>query len=95
MQYIVMVLAILGVVLNIFKRPESYVIWTFTNGFWIYHNYRIGETVQMILFAVMAAVSIYGAVAWYMEKMEKRFISEMRQFELATEFTEDTEKKRK
>lgn len=67
MNNIVSIIAIIGVVLNIFKRPESYVIWTFTNAYWVWHNYSIGEYEQAYLFAAMFAASIFGAVKWYKE----------------------------
>jgi len=66
-----MILALVGVVLNVFKRAESFVIWTFTNGYWAVYNYKIHENEQAFLFAAMGIFSIYGAIKWYLGKKYK------------------------
>ena len=68
---IITVLAIIGVIFNIRKSAVSFYIWTVTNGFWLVHNYRIGEYQQAFLYFVFMVLSIVGAVKWLRSATEK------------------------
>lgn len=64
MQYIITILAIIGVIFNICKSPVGFYIWTVTNAYWTIYNYKKREYAQAILFAVFIVVSVYGAYVW-------------------------------
>jgi len=68
MNWFILVIALAGLVLNILKKRECFLLWIISNGYWIYHNHQIGETVQAILFAVFAFFSFWGLMIWAPEK---------------------------
>ncbi len=72
MTYLIAMLAVVGVVLNIKKRKECFYLWIFTNGFWCWHNARIGELAQAALFALYFWLAIVGAAEWAREEREER-----------------------
>lgn len=64
MSWAVSGLALIGVVLNIYKRKECFIIWTFTNLFWFIYDYSIGAYAQSALFFVYFVLAIWGLVKW-------------------------------
>jgi len=65
------VLSIIGVILNIHKRKEGFIIWLFTNGSWCVYDYMIGAYAQSALFAVYFCLAVWGLVKWGREKKLK------------------------
>ena len=60
----VTVAALLGTVLNICKRRESFALWIFTNGLFATHNILIREWAQASLFSVYVGLAVWGWFAW-------------------------------
>jgi hypothetical protein len=59
--WIVMIVALLGSYYNATMRLKlSYVLWLLTNGVLVWHNFRIGECQQCILYAVYLYTAIIG-----------------------------------
>lgn len=57
-------LSLLGVVLNIRKRRACFALWIVTNTSWAVVDYDRGLPAQAALFAVYAALAIWGWFAW-------------------------------
>lgn len=74
MDWIVAVIAVVGVVLNVRKKWQCFLCWMFTNAFWFGRNILIGEHAQAATFAVFFAVSFYGLIAWRICRKEKDYI---------------------
>lgn len=58
------ILSLIGVVLNIKKRKECFLVWGFTNFVWMVYDFRIGAKEQAFLFFVYFLLAIYGLVEW-------------------------------
>lgn len=57
-------LSIVGVILNIKKNKNCFLIWTFTNTAWMAYDFKIGAYAQSALFAVYAVLAVYGMIEW-------------------------------
>lgn len=62
--YVITVLSIVGIVLNIKKRRESFIIWACTNASWGYVDYKAGIYSQAVLFSIYFGLAIWGIVSW-------------------------------
>ena len=60
----VSVLAVVGVVLNIKKRRECFLIWAFTNAAWCAYDWWLGAPAQSALFAVYFILALWGIAEW-------------------------------
>ena len=58
------ILSIIGVILNIHKRRECFIIWIATNGLWAIYDFKIGAWEQGILFTVYFGLAIWGLLKW-------------------------------
>ena len=63
-MWIVTLLSLTGVVLNIHKRRECYLVWLVTNLSWMIYDWMIGAWEQSALFAVYLILSVWGFVKW-------------------------------
>ena len=63
-MWIITALSIVGVVLNVHKRKECFIIWAFTNAAWAVYDWHIGALEQAALFAVYFGLSVYGLIKW-------------------------------
>lgn len=63
-MWVITALSLIGVVLNIYKRKECFIIWGFTNAVWCVYDYRIGAVEQSVLFFVYFCLAIWGLVQW-------------------------------
>jgi len=61
---ILTVASLVGVVLNIRKRRECFVVWSITNAAWTYVDYHRGIPAQAILFFIYFLLSLWGIWAW-------------------------------
>lgn len=61
---LIVLIAITGAILNIFKKRQCFLFWIVSNGFWAQHNFRIGEYEQVVVFVVFIIVSIWGWFNW-------------------------------
>ncbi|MHC4397793.1 MAG: nicotinamide mononucleotide transporter [Planctomycetota bacterium] len=57
-------IALIGVVLNVRRRWEGFLFWLISNAWWCWHNYKIGEYEQGILFGIFWLLSLYGIYSW-------------------------------
>jgi nicotinamide riboside transporter PnuC len=64
MTWILTALSLIGVVLNIYKLPECFIVWAFTNIAWAIVDYRKGLTAQAFMFFVYFCMSVWGMVVW-------------------------------
>lgn len=63
-MWIVSALAVIGVVLNIQKRSECFIVWSITNAAWAVYDYCIGAYAQSALFVVYFLLAIWGLIKW-------------------------------
>jgi len=66
-MWVITVLSLIGVVLNIKKRKECFLIWLFTNTVWMIYDFRIGAVEQGFLFMIYTGLAIWGIFEWYKE----------------------------
>jgi len=67
LSWIVSALALVGVVLNIYKRKECFYVWAVTNScFGAYSFYKTAYS-QSALFAVYFVLAIWGIYKWRSE----------------------------
>lgn len=64
MNWIIVVIALAGVVLNVRRRWECFLFWLVSNAWWCGHNLIIGEYHQAVLFGVFGILSVYGIYNW-------------------------------
>jgi len=64
MIWLLTLLSLIGVILNIRKRRECFLIWAFSNGSWAVIDYRAGLPEQAALFAVYFLLALYGLYEW-------------------------------
>jgi hypothetical protein len=65
---IVTIVSIIGTVANIFKKRWCFIIWIFTNGFWMCYDWYKGLYSQALLFAVYLGLAVYGLIRWNSDK---------------------------
>lgn len=53
-----------GVVANIWKQPWCFALWIATNTVWAVYDWRIKAYAQSCLFAVYAALAVWGLIVW-------------------------------
>lgn len=61
-------LSIIGVVLNIKKKTECFVVWLVTNASWTVYDFSIGAYAQSFLFFIYTVLAIYGLYEWRKKK---------------------------
>jgi len=64
MTWLLTILSLIGVVLNIHKRKECFLLWGVTNFCWAWHNFSIGEMAQGTLFSCYFLLAIWGIWKW-------------------------------
>jgi len=72
LYWLVSVAALVGVWLNIRKKPICFPIWAVTNALWFVADWSAGLHAQAALMAVYCALAIYGAWAWRKEASRGR-----------------------
>lgn len=70
-SWILALVAIIGVVLNIQKKPSSFIFYTISNIGWVLVNLYYEIYAQMFLFSVFTVLSIYGWISWKFIKKGK------------------------
>lgn len=63
-MWIITILSILGVILNVKRRKECFIVWAFTNFAWMVYDFRIQAYAQSALFAVYFILAIWGLYEW-------------------------------
>lgn len=64
MDWLIVVIALIGVVLNVRRKWQGFLLWLISNAWWCWHNLVIGEYAQALLFGVFWGLSIYGIYNW-------------------------------
>jgi nicotinamide riboside transporter PnuC len=62
------ILSLVGVILNIKKRTECFVIWLFTNASWTVYDYHMTAYAQSALFFIYTCLAVYGLYEWRKKK---------------------------
>ena len=63
-SWLISALALVGVVLNIYKIRYCFWIWLCTNSFFCVLDFAAGLYAQAALFAVYAVLAVWGLVRW-------------------------------
>lgn len=63
-SWVLALIAIIGVVLNIQKKPSGFIFYTISNIGWVLVNFYYEIYAQMFLFSVFTVLSIYGWITW-------------------------------
>jgi len=66
-SYVAMVSGVVGVIANLQKKWWCFVIWTFSNLFWVCYDLYKGIYSQTILMTVYLVLAIWGWHKWYKE----------------------------
>jgi len=64
MTWLLTGLSIIGVILNIHKRREGFLVWMVTNTSWMIIDFAHGLPAQGALFGVYLVLSIVGWFKW-------------------------------
>lgn len=67
-MWAITVLSIIGVILNIKKRKECFIIWVGTNFTWAIYDFYIGAYAQSALFGIYFLLAIWGLIEWRKNK---------------------------
>ncbi len=67
MQWLIVVAALIGAMLNARGKWQGFVFWLVSNAFWAIHNIRIGEYAQASLYGAFWLLAAYGAIHWRSE----------------------------
>jgi nicotinamide riboside transporter PnuC len=57
-------LSLFGVVLNIYKRKECFLVWMVTNFVWMIYDWQMGAKEQALLFFIYFIFAIFGFIEW-------------------------------
>ncbi len=68
MTWVLAIIAIIGVTLNIQKKPSGFIFYTISNIGWVVVNLQYEIYAQAILFMVFTVLSIYGWISWTFKK---------------------------
>jgi nicotinamide riboside transporter PnuC len=64
MDWIALVLSIVGIVLNAKKIIYCWIVWQISNVCWIIYLWPTGQKAQIILWVVFGAFNTYGWIQW-------------------------------
>jgi len=64
MSWLIVVIALVGIVLNVRRKWQGFLFWLISNAWWFWHNLVIGEYAQAVLFFVFWVLSVYGICNW-------------------------------
>lgn len=63
-MWLVMGLALIGTIGNIYKRRWGFLLWTISNTAWAVYDVWLGAYAQAAQFAVFTALAVWGYVQW-------------------------------
>ncbi len=63
-SWILILITLFGTVLAIRRKWYCFIIFTFTNLYWIWYNYKKASWTMMFLFIGYGLLNIYGAYRW-------------------------------
>jgi hypothetical protein len=64
LSWLISALALFGAYLNARKDRRCFIVWLFTNGWWIGYDLWIGAEAQAALFTAYFGLSFYGWRTW-------------------------------
>jgi hypothetical protein len=64
MNILILIIATAGLVLNIRRKWQCFLLWMASNSYWCWYNAVAGEYVQSVIFGLFFVASIYGAYSW-------------------------------
>jgi len=68
LMWLVVAMAFLGTILNIYKKPICFKIWAVTNALNAGYAYWIGSNQQGTLFVAYFLLAIWGIIKWKQSK---------------------------
>lgn len=68
--WIVSILALTGTILNSSRNKYGFILWFFTNLFWVIVDFRAGLYAQSALFGAYTLLAVKGLITW--TKKEKQ-----------------------
>lgn len=63
-SWIASLVSITAYMMLIAKRRICFTLWIISNGFFIIHNFALGEYTYVILWIAYIALSMYGLLTW-------------------------------
>ena len=63
-MWVITILSITGIILNIHKRKECFIIWAVTNFSWMIYDFHIKAYEQSFLFLIYFLLAIWGLIKW-------------------------------
>lgn len=66
-----MLISLYGAYLNVQKNRWGFLLWSFSNSFWMCWNFYIGEYAQAVLFGCFLYLAIQGLMTWNEERAKK------------------------
>jgi hypothetical protein len=63
-EWLIVAVAVTGVVLNVLHRWQGFIFWIISNGYWLLCHARSGQWPEAVLFAFFVGVSVWGIIAW-------------------------------
>lgn len=72
MTWLMALIGAAGLLLNIFKRWQGYLLWVVTSGYWCWRDVTIGEYAQAVMVAGFGLVALYGVFAWRKKKPQAK-----------------------
>lgn len=70
--WITTILSLVGVVLNIYKKKECFIVWSVTNLTWCIVDFIMGLYQQAVLFFVYFVLAIIGLIKWWREQSHEQ-----------------------
>lgn len=64
-------LSLAGVILNVHKRKEGFIVWAFTNLAWCVYDFKIEAYAQSVLFFVYFLLALWGLWKWWRDDKKK------------------------
>lgn len=64
MMWLLTLLSLIGVVLNIYKKPVCFYIWALTNAIWAVIDWKADLYAQSVLFIIYFLLAVWGILKW-------------------------------
>ena len=72
LTWIVSIIALAGTVLNSNRNKYGFLIWIFTNLFWLVVDFRAGLYAQSALYGAYVFLAIRGLLTWTKKEKENK-----------------------
>jgi len=71
MNWFVVFIALGGVVLNVRKQWQGFLLWLVSNAYWCVYNTARGDYPQAVLYAVFWLLAVYGIYHWRLKETDE------------------------